>query len=682
MGCEQLKQMTSTDNKAWNYAQRFVCERLVLPSLTLLLLAAILTAILLSGFKNSFSVVEERVGYLPWTLFADESIEERLTIVAIDEKSISEIGPWPWPRTVMAELVESINAAGSQLQIHDVLYPVGERQGDAQFADALLQDQKSIIAQLPVLQTQDPPLESGLLTHSVSGVGCELEEQGSNFPGTDQFIGASGALVGVPKGHIAPIIEADGTVRKVPAFICSDQVAYPALAISPFFQLMSDRAWEATISLGAGLFESPKSLKLNSYPGLEIPLDIEGGLRISFKKSPASFISISASDVLQGNIDPSLFDNILVLVGATAFGLDDIVPTPYSGSSPGVELQARVLSSVLDGEVPYTPRGSAILVVMVTLLIGAALLTAAIQRGRLALLGLPLLALSASLFALAIHGVLLNTYQIWIGWLYSGLFGFVGGSLLLISEHARVRFERGLVMQNLTSYLPLETAKKVAYQLPTSAIQAERCEVTLLTADLRNFSALGELRPPEESASVLHYFFTKVTEIVERNGGRVHEYKGDSVLAVWSDDGGDSAAKSLAAALDIEQQVNANLLSEAQMDGLEPLAVGIGIEQGPVLMGSIGPAHRRAHALCGEAVTVALRIQEMTADLSYPILIGEVAARYLPDAKLRSVGNYLLPGLVNAHTLFTPIDKGNKQREGFKLLKGGLVEKKSADLTG
>ncbi|OUU02572.1 MAG: hypothetical protein CBB92_02750 [Flammeovirgaceae bacterium TMED32] len=682
MGREQLKQMTAKDFKAWNYAQRFVCERLVLPSLILLLVAAILTASLISVFENSLSIVEERAGSLPWTLFVDESVEERLTIVAIDEKSISEIGPWPWPRTVMAELVERINAAGSQLQIHDVLYPVGDRQGDAEFLDALLQDQKSIIAQLPVLQIQDPALKSGLLTHSVSGVGCDLGGQGYSFPVTNQFIGASDALVGIPKGHIAPIIETDGSVRKVPAIICSGQAAYPALAISPFFQLTQDSVWEATISPGVGLFESPKSLNLNSFPGLQIPLDIDGGLRISFKKSPASFISVSALDVLQGSFDPSLFDNTLVLVGATAFGLDDIVPTPYSGSSPGVELQARVLSSVLDSKVPYTPRGDTLLVAMVTLLIGAALLTAAIQRGRIALLGLPLLAFTASIFALAIHGVLLNTYEIWIGWLYSGLFGFVGGSLLLISEHARVRFERGLVMQNLTSYLPLETAKKVAYQLPTSAIQAERCEVTLLTADLRNFSALGELRPPEESASVLHYFFTKVSEIVERNGGRVHEYKGDSVLAVWSGDGVESAAKSLSAALDIEQQVNANLLTETQMDGLEPLAVGIGIEQGPVLMGSIGPAHRRAHALCGEAVTVALRIQEMTADLSYPILIGEVAARYLPDAQLRSVGNYLLPGLVNAHTLFTPIDKGNKQREGFKLLKGGLEEKKSADLTG
>ncbi len=665
------------------FTQRIISGGVVLPSLFCLFMAGVLTTALFSVFESSLLAVEERVGNLPWTLFADETSEERLTIVAIDEKSINQIGSWPWSRDVMADLVESINAAGAQIQIHDVLYPMGDRQGDDRFAEALLKDEKSIIAQLPVLQSQEPPLQSGTLTHDVAGVGCVADPRsGSRFPATGQYVGASDVFLRVPKGHIAPIIETDGTVRKVPAFICSDLLAYPALSIAPFFHLTSSQDWDATISFGAGIFAPERILKLDVFAGLEIPLDIDGGLRISFKKSPASFSSVSAVDVLKGNFDQSLFDNTLVLVGATAFGLDDIVPTPYSGSSPGVELQARVLTSILDGDVPFKPQGGSIFNGLVSALIGGLMLFLALQRGRLTLLGLPLVAFSSSIFSLVIHGFLLTNYQLWIGWLYAGLFGFFGGSLLLILEHARVRFERGLVMQNLASYLPSETARKVAYQLPTSTIQAERREVTLMTADLRNFSALGELRPPEESASVLHYFFTKVSDIVECNGGRVHEYTGDSVLAVWDGDGCESAARSLAAALAIEKQLNENLLNEVSIAGLEPLAVGIGIEQGPVLMGSIGPAHRRANALCGEAVTVALRIQEMTAELSYPILIGEVAARYLPDAELRSIGNYLLPGLANAHKLFAPLGKSSKQREGLQLLKGGLAEKRSADFTG
>ena len=92
-------------------------------------MAGVLTAALFSVFESSLLTVEERVGNLPWTLFADETSEERLTIVAIDEKSINQIGSWPWSRDVMADLVESINAAGAQIQIHDVLYPIGGSTG-------------------------------------------------------------------------------------------------------------------------------------------------------------------------------------------------------------------------------------------------------------------------------------------------------------------------------------------------------------------------------------------------------------------------------------------------------------------------------------------------------------------------------------------------------------------------
>ena len=75
-------------------------------------------------FKPSFVILEEQVGSLSWRFFSDQTVEERITIVSIDERSLSELGPWPWSRTVMADLVQRrINKAGAQLQIHDIVYP-------------------------------------------------------------------------------------------------------------------------------------------------------------------------------------------------------------------------------------------------------------------------------------------------------------------------------------------------------------------------------------------------------------------------------------------------------------------------------------------------------------------------------------------------------------------------------
>jgi adenylate cyclase len=110
---------------------------------------------------------------------------------------------------------------------------------------------------------------------------------------------------------------------------------------------------------------------------------------------------------------------------------------------------------------------------------------------------------------------------------------------------------------------------------------------------------------------------------------------------------------------------------------LEPMALGIGIEQGPVLIGSIGPAHRRTHALLGETVSVVLRIQEMTAELAQPVLIGECAARQLRDESLQSQGSYLLSGLKTPHVLFAPSlgepeDTGDSSSQpNLRLLSGG-----------
>ena len=137
--------------------------------------------------------------------------------------------------------------------------------------------------------------------------------------------------------------------------------AYPALALTAFLQGSNFSPWQAFIEEGGSLLDPAYILKLDAYPGLDIPLDADGNMRISFAKDPSAYTAVSAVDVINGSIDEGLLENAWVLVGGTAFGMGDIVPTPYSGAATGVELQARLLGSLLDMEVPYTPRSANIL---------------------------------------------------------------------------------------------------------------------------------------------------------------------------------------------------------------------------------------------------------------------------------------------------------------------------------
>jgi adenylate cyclase len=616
--------------------------------LAVLLVAGLISAALLVGFDDSLETLEERLGALGWTLTTSDNLEQSITLVTIDERSLEEIGPWPWPREDMARLVSAIDAAGAQLQIHDVFYSE-PKSGDADLLAALQASQGAILAQVPILQS-DQAAQIGAMSHPVSGVACNA----TNMASTQSFIASHAGFAAIPKGHITPNVASDGSIRNFPALICVDGAAYPALSISTLLAATGSRDWRATISEGTSLFGSPLRLQLAGYPGLDIPLDNQGNLRISYKEAPANFRAISATDVISGNIAPGMLENTWALVGATALSMGDVVPTPYSGATPGVEIQARILSSLLDAQIPYTPRSANWLLGLISLGFVVLLLKLASAPGRISAYGLPVAGLFLPLASWAIHVQLLSSSEIWLGWLYPALFSLLAAGFLLLLEQSRVRVERTRVYGNLSSYLPSDIAKEIAYNLPSSAINAKRCDVTLLSADIRNFAAFGEARPPEESAAVLHYFFVRATEIVEQHGGRVHEFKGDSLLAVWDGQQQQAAEQAFLAAQEIQRTVDQNLLSPDSSDGLEPLALGIGIEQGPALIGSIGPAHRRSHSLLGDTVTISLRIQELTEELAQPILVGECAARHLMDQKLESQGSFLLTGLKIPHTLFAP----------------------------
>ena len=597
--------------------------------------------------------LEERVGALGWTLSAEAETEQRITLVVIDEASIAEIGPWPWSRSNMASLVQAIDDAGAQLQIHDISYPEN-RPGDAEFQSALAAAAGAVIAQVPALGAESRAPQAGALTHSIAGVSCEAGTGGPNLWSATGYVGSAAVFVNVPKGHNAAIIEADGSVRRSPAVVCVEGQAYPALSIAAFLQLGSTGQWQAAISPGTGLLGPPYLMTLDGYPGLDIPLDSEGAIRVSFARSPESFRAVSAADVMAGRIEPELLRNAWVLVGGTAFGMSDIVPTPYSGAAYGVELQARLLASLLDVEIPYTPAGAPLFLLFACLIFGALLCALVSRSERLAVVGLPVAAVLLPLVSALSHGYVLAKTNLWLGWVLPALFGACAALALLLLEMARVRLERSRVFNNLNSYLPDSVARDIAFSLPSSSVEARRANVTLLNADLRNFSRFGEARPPEEAAAMLHYFFTRATKIVEAHGGELQEFRGDGILALWQAAESRAAEQALAAASELNAALDRSLLPSPSLQGLEPLALGVSIEQGPVLLGSIGPAHRRTHTVLGDTVSITLRIQEMTAELAQPVLVGECAARQLGNAGLISQGSYLLSGLQTPHTLFAP----------------------------
>ena len=599
------------------------------------LLALSLCAILLGGFAGTFAALEERSADWLWRLTASAERERRIILVDVDEPSLQQLGPWPWPRQRLAELSDRLAAEGTALQIFDMVFP-STAINDEAFAHSLKKNHATL-AQLFGLQDHTGAA-SGQASGALPWAACP-----PGLPQARGYIANHAGLAALPVGHITPGLETDGVIRHQPAIICDQNRAYPALFITALGQALAQP--DLRLEAGRGLFGPDWQLHGPSLTRDGLPLDTQGNARIPWTLQPDAFISLSAADILAGRVPQGLLNNAWVLIGSTALGLNDRIATPFSASSAGLMIHAQLLRGVLDERLPLTPRHGPILEILLAALATALLLLIARRWPRRPLV-LLLAALAIAITFCALKAVLLIKFAIWLEWLRAALYTIVLALSLNFAEYLRNRLERDRLYNHLASYLPASVAAALVRQDPSDAIDATRANITVLFADIRNFSGYCETNPPEAATAVLHAFFSMVTRIVEDHRGQVESFQGDAVQAVWGT-AGDGPAPELAlqAALAI-LHTSRELLPAPTDEDLAPLGMGIGMETGMATVGSFGLARRRTHLAIGHTVTTAARLQDMTVELAHPILIGEGMAANLGDHRLHSQGSFLLEGLV------------------------------------
>lgn len=624
-------------------------------------LLAVVCALALLGVPlvlapEAWQQFNERLSSPSWALASAESQERRLVVVDIDERSVQELGPWPWPRERVAALLAALDAQGASLRVVDILFD-GAREGDAALREALRQGSPAVVAQLFSLQI-DPRVRVGALG------GALPDRQGTQAcaagvtPGWGYLAPAAG-FAGIAAGHITPIVDADGTVRKVPSLVCFEGKAYPALAVAALAAATGETPqWSQSAA-----FAGEGALKVGDFA---LPTNRRGELRVSYALPRGSFVAVSAADVLAGRLPEGMLKGVWALVGSTALGAGDAVVTPQAGAVGGIEVHAQLLAAALDARTPRDPAWAGWALGGACLLVLLASLGALLPARPGPAVSLPLVAVLNLGWIFAAHVHLLHAHHLVLHWGAPALFALLCAGLLLLAETLRVRLERERLYGNLSSYLPEAAARKLALAEPSAAVQAERREATVMVLDLRNFSAYCEGKSPEESTTVLHRFYATVEAAVSARGGVVEHVVGDGIVAAWnaSKPCEDHVNQALDAALPLWREVSGQLPQEASRQ-TPPLDLGIGIETGAVLVGSFGPAQRRVHAVLGETVTVAVRLEALTGELACPILLGpEVAARANEGAgqqglAIKALGSFLLAGLSRSrrlHALQVPVD--------------------------
>jgi class 3 adenylate cyclase len=185
--------------------------------------------------------------------------------------------------------------------------------------------------------------------------------------------------------------------------------------------------------------------------------------------------------------------------------------------------------------------------------------------------------------------------------------------------------ERALLERAFGQYVAPEVLETIRRR-GSLQLGAERREVSVLFADVRGFTAMSEAHAPEEIVQVLDAYLERVIEVVARHGGFLNKFIGDAVMVVFNAplDQPDHAARAVACALDLQQEVQS--LNERQAFGEgRVLQVGVGVNTGPAVAGTLGSAHRAEYTVIGDTVNIASRLTNAAS--AGEVLIGAATAR-------------------------------------------------------
>ena len=555
-------------------------------------------------------------------LQVSDAPEPRVLVVDIDEASLTELGPWPWPRARLADLVEILladyDARGVAL---DILLPSPtDTDGDTRLA--------LLAAHGPLVPAQafdfdfagnrPQPVRDGHL-----GGASTIYKRG--VPATG-YLGNYPALAAAPHvGAIGFIPDPDGALRRIPLVTRFGGKQYPTLALA----------------------------LLNCCSG-QPPLALAdtGLMRIPYRRDWSAFTVVSAADILQHRIAPAGASGRLVLVGSSSLGMGDRVSTPLAANRPGLGVQATILSALLDRQqgalpAPLPGRLAACLFALVSSIACTLAFPRLSAAAGVALLGASSALWLALAYALAPHDPAFAP----TGPLATNLF------LLTVAvpyqwQQAQRRSRH--LLQTLRQYVAPAVVEQLLRSEELDPLRPRRCDVTTLVADMEGYTTQVETLPVEEAARLTRDFLDCLTGEVIAHQGTLDKYTGDGMMAFWGaplplEQHADLA---LDAAHKMTQRVAA-LSAVRVREGFLPLRVRIGIESGAAMAGDFGTSFRSIYTAVGDSVNTAARLEQVARDFSHDIIIGPGTIDRSRRHRFLSLGERLLRGKERATPLYT-----------------------------
>lgn len=579
-----------------------------------------------------------------------------IVIAGIEDKGIEAYGRWPWPRSVFAQLLVSLKESGAKTIVFDLLFPEPEKSQVAQaitslaktykeldllkdnfhsqiFFDEMSQiikesDNDSLMAQAVdwsgnvILGMAFEPGENKKKLATITNKALyqfNLEDRAwdhTHFFQREQMLLPIKKLgkAAVSMGYVNVFPDRDGIIRRAKSTILSQHAPFMPMAVAAAGHYLSKDPF----------LDPNGSLQIADR---KITFDASGDIYLDFYGIENSFPSFSIADIIEGRILPGELKDKIVIIGGMATGLGDIWPTPLSGEIPGVFIQATFLDNILQNRVLKMPENKiwlnfcAIIAMVFIPLVLMALFSPVISTlvWIFSLVG----------YAAIIQYLFMDHQLIWPAVLPIGA-GFSATLVLLVYNFMIEGRQHRWIKKSFSQYLSQDVIDILVKRPELLKLGGEEKELTVIMADIRNFTTLSEGLSPTELTQLLNLYLGEMTDVILDHGGTLDKYMGDAIMAFFGAPihDGNNASNACRSAIKVCERLHEKR-KEWALKGLPSLQIGIGLNTGPMVVGNLGSARRFDYSVIGDHVNLASRLEGLSKVYGVKMLISENTRNHL-----------------------------------------------------
>jgi len=597
----------------------------------LILLFVLISLFISSAYiflPNQLQSLDNRIRDFYFYFRGPEQTSENIVIIDIDERSIKELGQWPWERDKVAQILQNLTQHGAGIIGVDIVFAEADKTSPKRFAKKFgldphgIADYDVILAQTiattpTILGYQfdfdhkndiEPPQIPAIFVekHKIKEF---IPQAVGVLPNLDILQNAS-----YSSGYMNNIPDEAGMIRSVPLLIKYHDVLYPSLAFEMYRIAIS--AKKVTIEYsdaGVEMLKVGKTL---------IDTDRFAKLHVNFRGPSRSYRYISAIDVYENNITNRDIQGKFLLIGTSAYGLMDLRSTPMDNVIAGVEVHANIIDNLINQDMLIKPVLEEIINLAIIVFITFLIILIYSRFSMTFLFSIYLLSLYLLLY--------FNYYMLFSKHIIlNSIFPLISMVISLIAIlGVKYIFEfrqKEIVKNSFSKKVSKQVMEDLLLNPEQTNLSAKEVETTIYFSDIRSFTTISEtLHSPKKITEFLNFYMNSMVIPIENNQGTIDKFIGDAIMAYWN------------APLEVENHADKGVITAlyqiAQRDRLNKtikkdfgfdVDYGIGINTGDVVVGEIGSKGRSDYTIIGDAVNLASRLEGLCKPYKVRLVISE-----------------------------------------------------------